>query len=273
MDLVVRFWDMKVNEVATRYLSSVFLSSVNAKELRKGLVDISGEQILRKTIQISMDEPNVNVSMINGLKKEIEEKYPENPKLLDLGSCGLHTVHGVLRASMKNIGWKIDQFLTCLYRLFKNVPARRGDYILITNSAKFPLKFFDIRWVENTPFAKRAVDVLPSVEICVKKVQKEGGKNPLKNDNRNFQIVSEFLRDPLLRAKLFFFSIRSIYGRTCSYEVSIGLSVDSLFVCRVNVHDHHHNGAFHQTNNFGRIWDSLKSGSIRCERFTSSFRC
>ena len=47
------------------------------------------------------------------------------PKLLDVGSCGLHVVHGAFRTGMKQTGWGIDQVLKSLHSLFHDAPARR----------------------------------------------------------------------------------------------------------------------------------------------------
>lgn len=144
-DLIVRFCNSVSNEVTTRYFSLVFLDSTVATKLREGLTDAIGDKNLIKLVQILMDGPAVNIRMLDDLKKGISEKYPDNPTLLDLDSCGLHNVHCSYKTGMKKTEWEIDNFLSCLYRLFKNIPPRRGNYTKITKSDIFPLKFFDIR--------------------------------------------------------------------------------------------------------------------------------
>ena len=78
------------NEVTTRYFSSVFLNSAVAIKLKEGLTEAIGDKNLSKIFQISMDGPVVNFRMLDDLKKYIEEKNPDNPILLNLGSSGLH---------------------------------------------------------------------------------------------------------------------------------------------------------------------------------------
>lgn len=211
MDLYLKFWDDVANETETRYFSSVFLNSVKAADLKRGLTESLGEDILKKVIQVSMDGPAVNKSLIKSLEKEIASKDPNNPVLLDLGSCGLHSVHGSFKEGMKKTGWSIQEFLICLYRLFKNSPTRRENYTAVTNSNLFPQKFCSIRWVENVQVAKRSVMMLPHLKIWVKHVEKEGPKNPLNVNHKNFQIVSQHVKDKFIDAKLeFFMSVASL---------------------------------------------------------------
>ena len=81
-------------------------------------MEVIGDKNLSKIVQISMDGPAVNFRMLDDSKKDIEEKNPENPILPDLGSCGLHNVHGSFKTGMKTTGWEINSFLSCLCRLF-----------------------------------------------------------------------------------------------------------------------------------------------------------
>jgi len=91
MDLVVRFWDSCQGVVSTRYLTSVFLGHATAKDLeiklREGLSGLSEKNI----IQVSMDGPNVNWKMLENLK---DSRDACDRELIDIGSCGLHVLHG-----------------------------------------------------------------------------------------------------------------------------------------------------------------------------------
>ncbi|CAL1672084.1 unnamed protein product [Lasius platythorax] len=156
--------------------------------------------MLKKMTQISMDGPNVNFKFLRDLKLDLSSDS-ENKKLLDLGSCGLHTMHCAFKAGINATKWNIIEFLRALHSLFKNVSARKADYISASGSADFPLKFCGIRWLENIAIAERTRAILPNVRKYVVKVTKE--KQIPKC--ASFETVSTALGDTLLVPKLTFF--------------------------------------------------------------------
>lgn len=92
MDINVRFWDEEKGQVSTRYLTSVFLGRTRAIDLLQGFKDGLKSVDLRKILQVSMDGPYVNFKFLKDLKADLNTDHPEEKKLLDLGSCGLHTL-------------------------------------------------------------------------------------------------------------------------------------------------------------------------------------
>ena len=54
-----------------------------------------------KMCQISMDRPSANWKFFNSVTKKREED--ELPALINIGSCGLHVIHGAL-----NLAWKLQ---------------------------------------------------------------------------------------------------------------------------------------------------------------------
>ena len=71
------------------------------EELKKEQMDF----IVRyfKNGKVSMDGPNVNWKMLD-LMVEDRNSNETYPKFLDVGSCGLHVVHGAFRTGMKQTG-------------------------------------------------------------------------------------------------------------------------------------------------------------------------
>ena len=65
------------------------------------------------------------------------------PYLLNVGSCSLHVVHGAFRNDMKQTNWGIDLLLKSLHSLFNETPARREDYMKITEVRFFVSSFVD----------------------------------------------------------------------------------------------------------------------------------
>ena len=119
-------------------------------------------------------------------------------KLLQAGSCGLHVVHGSLQYGHKAAEWSVNSYLRGLYYLFKDSPARRAQYTEATSSTLFPLKFCQVRWVENNKVAERALAVLPHVKKYV-----SCAKLPSTVTSKN---IKELCSDPLAPAKIAFFA-------------------------------------------------------------------
>jgi hypothetical protein len=83
----------------------------------------------------------------------IQEKLKVNncPPLLNIGSCGLHTVHNAFKHGCKKSGFEVCSFLKAHHFLFFETSARREDFSEITGSSVFPLPFCGHRWLENIP--------------------------------------------------------------------------------------------------------------------------
>ena len=50
-------------------------------------------------LQISSDGPNVNLSFLK--KYDEKRSFEDLPPLLNIGTCGLHTIHGSLKNGIK----------------------------------------------------------------------------------------------------------------------------------------------------------------------------
>ena len=192
MDIVLRFWDSSKNVVVTRYLNSTFLGHATAKDLeknfREGLLGLSDKNIL----QVSMDGPSVNWKFLESLRESRDEM---DRQLIDIGSCGLHVLHGALQTGHTASGWSVNEFLRSIYGLFKDSPARRANFTDITGSTVFPLKFCQIRWVENVNVATRALELLTKVKKYVE------DKSVSLPNNVTCRNIKKACSDPLIRAK------------------------------------------------------------------------
>ncbi|KAG1714223.1 hypothetical protein GQR58_001688 [Nymphon striatum] len=150
MDVHVRYID-EANEVKTRYFGSTFLGHGTANDLMDHFTKSVLESGLpvKNMIQVSMDGPNVNWKFYGNLKKKLNDEY--GTSLINIGSCGLHIVHNSFKRGMDATGWKVASFLSSLYYLFKDAPARKEDYVNVTSATLMPLKFVKHRWLENVP--------------------------------------------------------------------------------------------------------------------------
>ena len=73
-----------------------------------------------------MNGPAINWALFNELQETMILEH--NTRLLDIGSCGLHTLHNRFRDKAQSTGCDIGSTLDALYWLFKDTPARREDY-------------------------------------------------------------------------------------------------------------------------------------------------
>ncbi|WAR04834.1 hypothetical protein MAR_020203 [Mya arenaria] len=187
MDIHVRYWIG--GKVVTRYYTSQFLGHATAKDMLEHFSTGVLESGLKPgdMVQISMDGPS--------------DQY--DTKLLNVGSCGLHMVHNSFKTGAEITGWGIDDVLGSMYYLFKHTPARREDYLKITGSSKFPLKFVNHRWLENVRVSERAIEVWDFVVAYVKEV--ESNKKYTKPTCKSYGIIKAAVNDPLMLAKLHFF--------------------------------------------------------------------
>lgn len=155
-------------------------------------------------------EPN---SVVNGRPKcELEglslaqqniEKQTGR-KMLNVGSCGLHTLHNAFRAGCAPADWDLGDALSSLKWLFKDVPARREDYTEVTGSTSFPLDFCSHRWLENVEVAEWALQILPSLKTYISAAKTKKVTEPC---TKSFKKAEMIVHDDLFPAKLNFFQM------------------------------------------------------------------
>ena len=125
-DFHVCLWDE--DKVVMRFYDSKFVGHVIALDL-KAVYEKSTEDLPKKNmVQISMDGPNVNWSFYSKVEKS---RLDFDVHLIDIGSCGLHIVHGAFQKGVEETEWKVDSVLHAMYHLLKGTPARREDYFNI----------------------------------------------------------------------------------------------------------------------------------------------
>ena len=123
----------------------------------------------------------------------------EVPRLVDIGTCGLHTVHGSLKNGIKSSDWEIGKILKAVFKLLDESPARRDIFRNVTESEVFPLPYCGYRWCENECCLNRAeairqcfVKFIEYLNKLVKSKQPQG---------KSFSILQEAIKDPLMAAK------------------------------------------------------------------------
>ena len=115
-----------------RYLDSRFLRHSTDRDLFDQYnIAVKGRDDC-KICQISMDGPNVKF-----LQKVQDDRIEnEQPALIDIGSCGLHTVYGAFKCT----SCKLKKILSGSYQILPDSPLRRDDCQSVTNSVIYHLK-------------------------------------------------------------------------------------------------------------------------------------
>ena len=94
---------------------------------------------LSKQIELWMDDPSINWKALSEINNDREECGLS--KLINTGSCNVHVVHGTLQSGTESISWNLENIMKGIYQVLKDTPACHEDYISITKSTAFPLKF------------------------------------------------------------------------------------------------------------------------------------
>ena len=82
-------------------------------------------------IQISLDGPHIKWKILEELVKEREISDPEIPQFINMGSCGLHLVHGAFTTGATATGWHIDNLLKSKWFVFSDSLAKRENYMKV----------------------------------------------------------------------------------------------------------------------------------------------
>ena len=77
-------------------------------------------------LKVSSDGPNVNLKFLDIVRKE--RKDNDLKGLLEVGTCGLHTVYGAIKYGEKASGWNIDKILSAIFEVIDQSPSRRANY-------------------------------------------------------------------------------------------------------------------------------------------------
>ena len=155
-------------------------------------------------LKVSSDGPNVNLKFLDIVREE--RKDNDLKGLLEVGTCGLHTVHGALKHGGKASGWNIDKILSAIFKIIDQSPSRRTDYERLSGeSVVYPLQFCSHRWAENKIVAERAIEVWENMVKTVNHWMQLPKSSQPKEDNKSCQRLKSSINDPLVPVKLKFF--------------------------------------------------------------------
>ena len=90
-------------------------------------------------LKILVDGPSVHLKFLQRVQDHREVR--EQPLLVDIGSCGLHTIHGAFKAGVQSTNWMLKEVLISAYHILHDSPAQRDDYQTVAESSVL-LKFW-----------------------------------------------------------------------------------------------------------------------------------
>ena len=159
MDLVVRYWDPEDEQVKVRYWDSKFLGHTTHQDLLSAFLESVQGIDLTLVIQVSMDGPSTNWLFYQKFVAHRLEELSIKQEMLNIGSCGLHIVHGTFKAGIEATGWKMKKTMSGSYHVLHDTPARCNDYVSVTQSIEYPFSFCATRWVEDVKVADRLLHI------------------------------------------------------------------------------------------------------------------
>ena len=200
MNILIRYWNNESNSSETRYLDSQFLGGAKAQQILETFNNGIKSLDPRRNIQISSDGPNVNLKFLELVNEG--RCTSELPTLLNIGTCGLHTVHGSLKAGVESTDWTTGKILKSLWKLLDESPARREKYESITETNVYPLPYCGHRWCENEYCANRAELIWVGYVKFIKHLNSLPKSR--KPQCKSYSILLETIDDPLQQTKFKF---------------------------------------------------------------------
>ena len=196
MDIHVIYFNEETKLVERCYIGSEFMGHANHQDIfNEFKKSHEGLDIVHNLFQISMDGPSVNWLMVDVICDFRKSEDPNSPELLNIGSCGIHVLHGAYQTAHGTNDWEVGKTLKAGHGVFKKSPARRSDYLSDNDlsgsndqagKAYFPLKWCGHRWLENGKSIDRFLDVMSKLSVFLEKSK----------DRKNFDKKDE--RFPLL---------------------------------------------------------------------------
>ena len=149
-------------------------------------------------LKVSSDGPNINLKFLDIAREE--RKDNDLKGLLEVGTCGLHTVHGALKHAENASGWNIDKILSAIFKIIDQSPNYER---LSGESVVYPLQFCSRRWAENKIVAERAIEVWENMVKTVNHWMQLPKSSQPKEDNKSYQRLKSSINDPLVPVKFF----------------------------------------------------------------------
>ncbi|XP_065641075.1 uncharacterized protein LOC124818972 [Hydra vulgaris] len=109
MDLLIRYWNEEKMQVEVRYWDSSFMGHSTSLDLVNHFNEKISDINISKIVQVSMDGPSVNLKFHRDIQSKREEH--KLSKLIDIGCCSLHIIHGAFKTGVESTDWELKKHL------------------------------------------------------------------------------------------------------------------------------------------------------------------
>lgn len=202
----IRYWSTKDNEVSFHHLKTVFMGHATAVEVAdqlKTIINLNG-LTFKNLIMLGSDGPNVNKKVFRLMDKIVEEE--RGSRLLHIGFCNLHVVHNSYLKGLSKFGDVGKELIIHIFHFFKKFPSRWDDFSVIQLKEKCDTRRFmkhtSTRWLTLGPAAERLLSQWPAViEYFLKFIP---SKQSHLVTTEKFKIISKYLKYPDIKVELQF---------------------------------------------------------------------
>ena len=108
MDLHIKYYNTTNKCATTRYYNLEIMGEASAQDMKN--LNCLKKLENNKLIQVSSDGPNVNLAFFDILNNKRSDD--ELSQLINIGTCGLHTLRNSFKQDEKASGWKISKLLS-----------------------------------------------------------------------------------------------------------------------------------------------------------------
>ena len=165
LDFLAQYFDVLETKVSARYFTSVLLGHSRDTDLYNSFTSMIDELSEDKLVQLPMDGRSANVKLLQVVQDDRKDKGL--PYLLDIGTCGLHTLHGSFKTGIEKSGWKMKSLMKASFNKLHGSPVRQDDYENVTKSLKFLLLFCALRWIADVAVLDRLIEVWSNIKQII----------------------------------------------------------------------------------------------------------
>ena len=115
---------------------------------------------------------------------------------MDFGSCGLHVVHGSMKAGAKASKWELQKLLEPMWKFIHDAPARRAMFENTSESTHYPVNFCGHRWWENEKCAENAESLIKGYQRFVTHVFLLRKNQQQDSKNKSFIVLKKMIHGP-----------------------------------------------------------------------------
>ena len=130
LDFLVQYFDVLEMKLSTRYVTSVFLGHSRNTDLYNSSTSMVDKLSENKLAQLSMGKPSMNVKLLQVVQDDRKDKGLLH--LLDIGTCGLHTLHVSFKMGIGKGEWEMKSLVKASFNILHDSLARRDDYESVT---------------------------------------------------------------------------------------------------------------------------------------------